>query len=198
MTTLETAESAPTEPAVVTTGSDPDVTTHRGTVTVQPPKWLSSTDHKIIGQLYLIGGLLGLLATIAVNVLIGIERIDGNSVEFDDVLSQLFDAQRVGLVFGAGIPLALALCVAIVPLQLGARSIAFPRLAALGFWLWFGGLVLNIVSLIANGGTLGGSSDMVDLFIASLAMMALGAIAAAVAIGTTVLTTRAPGMTMRR
>jgi heme/copper-type cytochrome/quinol oxidase subunit 1 len=198
MTTLETAESAPTEPAVVTTGPDPDVTTHRGTVTVQPPKWLSSTDHKIIGQLYLIGGLLGLLATIAVNVLIGIERIDGNSVELDDVLAQLFDAQRVGLVFGAGIPLALALCVAIVPLQLGARSIAFPRLAALGFWLWLGGLLLNIVSLIANGGTLGDSDDMVDLFIASLAVMALGATATAGSIATSVLTTRAPGVTMRR
>ena len=123
------------------------------TVTVQPPKWLSSTDHKIIGQLYLIGGLLGLLATIAINVLIGLERIDSDSVTFDDVLAQLFDAQHVGLVFGAGIPLALALCVAIVPLQLGCRSVAFPRLAALGFWLWFGGLILNVVSLIANGGT---------------------------------------------
>ncbi len=69
----------------------------------------------------------------------------------------MFDAQRVGLVFGAALPLALALCVAIVPLQLGARAIAFPRLATIGFWLWFGGLVLNIVSLVANGGTLGGS-----------------------------------------
>jgi cytochrome o ubiquinol oxidase subunit 1 len=198
MTTLETAEPAAPQAEPATPEPDPSVARHAGTVMVQPPKWLSSTDHKIIGQLYLIGGLLGLLATIAVNVIIGIERIDGDDIAFDDALSQLFDAQRVGLVFGTAIPLALALCVAMAPLQLGARSIAFPRLAALGFWMWFGGLVLNFVSLIANGGTLGGRGDMVDLFIASLALMALGATATAGSIATTVLTTRAPGMTMRR
>ena len=82
--------------------------------------------------------LPGLLATVVVNVIIGIERVDGGDVVFDDSVSQLFDAQRVGLVFGAALPLALALCVAIVPLQLGARAIAFPRLATIGFWLWFG------------------------------------------------------------
>ena len=166
--------------------------------TVQPPKWLSSTDHKIIGQLFLIGGLLGLLATVVVNVIIGIERVDGSDVTFDNSISQMFDAQRVGLVFGAALPLALALCVALVPLQLGARAIAFPRLASIGFWLWFGGLVLNIVALASDGGTLGESADMVDLFIASLGLMAVGVVAAAMSIGTTVLTTRAPGMTMRR
>jgi heme/copper-type cytochrome/quinol oxidase subunit 1 len=196
MTTLETAEPAPTVPEPATPVPDPRE--HPGSVMVQPPKWLSSTDHKIIGQLYLIGGLVGLLATIAINVIIGIERIDGDDIAFDDALFQLFDAQRVGLVFGAAVPLALALCVAIVPLQLGARAIAFPRLAALGFWMWLGGLILNDVSLVANGGTRGGSSDMVDLFIASLALMALGATATAGSIATTVLTTRAPGMTMRR
>ena len=198
MTTLETAEPAPPDDEVVASVHGTDAPSHHGTVTVQPPTWLSSTDHKIIGQLYLIGGLLGLLATVAVNVVIGFERIDGDSLSISDGIAQLFDAQRVGLVFGVAMPLALALCVAVVPLQLGARSIAFPRLAALGFWMWLGGLVLNIVSLIANGGSLGDSGDMVDLFLASLALMALGATVTAVAVGTTVLTTRAPGMTMRR
>ena len=198
MTTIETAEPAPTETEADASVPGTDASTHHGTVTMQPPKWLSSTDHKIIGQLFLIGGLLGLLATVVVNVIIGIERVDGSDIAFNDALSQLFDAQRVGLVFGAALPLALALCIAIVPLQLGARAIAFPRLASVGFWLWFGGLVLNIVSLAADGGTFGGSDDMVDLFIASLGLMAIGAVAAAMSIGATVLTTRAPGMTMRR
>jgi len=198
MTTIETAEPAPPESDDHASASGTGARPHHATVTVQPPKWLSSTDHKIIGQLFLIGGLLGLLATVVVNVIIGIERVDGGDVAFDDALSQLFDAQRVGLVFGTALPLALALCVAIVPLQLGARAIAFPRLATIGFWLWFGGLVLNIVALASDGGTLGGSDDMVDLFIASLGLMAVGAVATAMSIGATVLTTRAPGMTMRR
>ncbi len=198
MTTLETAEPAPPETVDAPAHGADGPSEHHGSVMVRPPQWLSSTDHKIIGQLFLVGGLLGLLATVVVNIVLGIERVDGADITFDDALAQLFDAQRVGLVFATALPLALALCIAVVPLQLGARSIAFPRLAAVGFWLWFGGLVLNIVSIAADGGTLGGTSDMVDLFIASLGLMAVGAVAAAMSIATTVLTTRAPGMTMRR
>ena len=198
MTTIETAEPAPPESDDHASAPGPEAHPHHGTVTVRPPMILSSTDHKIIGQLFLFGGLLGLLATVVVNVIVGIERVDGGDLTFDNSISQLFDAQRVGLVFGAALPLALALCIAVVPLQLGARAIAFPRLATLGFWLWFGGLVLNVVALASDGGTLGGSADMVDLFIASLGLMAIGAVAAAMSIGATVLTTRAPGMTMRR
>ncbi len=161
--------------------------------------WLTSTDSKRIGRLYLAGGVLGLLATAVVNVLLGVERIDGADAVLDEsAWAQLLDAQRIGLVFGAAVPLAMGLCLAIVPLQLGARSLAFPRLAAAGLWMWFGGLILNVVALANNGGTLGGDSDMVDLFIASLGLMAVGAAASAGALGTSVLTTRAPGMTMRR
>ncbi|HSP29045.1 MAG TPA: cbb3-type cytochrome c oxidase subunit I, partial [Ilumatobacteraceae bacterium] len=83
-------------------------------------------------------------------------------------------------------------------LQLGARSIAFPRLASTGFWMWFGGLVLTTIALIGNGGTLGGDGDAVDLFIAGLGLMAIGLTATAGAVATTIFTTRAPGMTMRR
>jgi heme/copper-type cytochrome/quinol oxidase subunit 1 len=150
--------------------------------------WLTSADSKRIGRLYLAGGGLGLLATAVVNVLLGVERIDGTDAVLDEsAWAQLLDAQRIGLVFGAAVPLAMGLCLALVPLQLGARSLAFPRLAAAGLWMWFGGLILNVIALANNGGTLGGDGDMVDLFIAS-----------AGALGTSVLTTRAPGMTMRR
>ena len=85
-------------------------------------------------------------------------------------LPQLFSAYRVGLVFGVVVPLLLGLAVAVVPLQLGARSLAFPRLAAAGFWTWLGGLVLVIVALANNGGPGGGDADMVDLFLAALAL----------------------------
>jgi len=161
--------------------------------------WLTSADHKIIGRLFVGGGALGLLGTIVVNIVLAVERTDGDSVVTDRAaLAQLIDAQRIGFVFGAALPLVTGLCLAVVPLQLGARSLAFARLAMLGFWLWFGGLVVSIVALARDGGTLGGDPDMVELFIGSMALMALGTLAAAVSIGTSVLTTRAPGMTMRR
>jgi heme/copper-type cytochrome/quinol oxidase subunit 1 len=159
----------------------------------------TSTDHKVIGRHYFAFGLAGLLAVIVVNVLLGIERVDGSDVALDaDVLAQLIDAQRVGLVFVVLAPLAMAMAVAFVPLQIGARSIAFPRLAFTGFWMWLGGAVLTIVALANNGGTLGGDSDMVDLFIAGIGLSAIGLTATAGSVATSILTTRAPGMTMRR
>ena len=100
--------------------------------------------------------------------------------------------------FGTALPLVAGLAIAVVPLQLGARAIAFPRLVAAGMYMWLGGFVLSIVSLINNGGFGGGNSDMVDLFLAAHGLMALGFTAVGVSLVTSVLTTRAPGMTMRR
>ncbi len=161
--------------------------------------WLTSSDHKKIGRILFGAGLLGLLVTIVANLLIAIERVDGGAAAFDsDSWAQLLGSQRVGLVFGTALPLAAGLAVAIVPLQLGARAIAFPRLVAAGTYMWLGGLILSFVSLLNNGGFGGGEGDMVDLFLAAHGLMALGLTAVGVSLVTSVLTTRAPGMTMRR
>jgi heme/copper-type cytochrome/quinol oxidase subunit 1 len=159
--------------------------------------WLTSADHKKIGRLFLGGGLLGLLGTVAINVILGIERSGIGNIN-DGAMAQILDAQRVGLVFGTLLPLAIGLCVAVVPMQLGARSLAFPRLAAAGFWMWAGGLTFSMIALVNNGGGLGGDPDMVDLFLGAHGLMAIGLAATGVSIATSVLTTRAPGMSMRR
>jgi heme/copper-type cytochrome/quinol oxidase subunit 1 len=159
--------------------------------------WLTSTDHKKIGRLFLGGGLLGLFGTIAINVILGIERSGIGNID-DNAIAQILDAQRVGLVFATLLPLAIGLCVAVVPMQLGARSIAFPRLAAAGLWMWAGGLILSMIALVNNGGGLGGDPDMVDLFLGAHGLMAIGLAATGVSIATSVLTTRAPGMSIRR
>jgi heme/copper-type cytochrome/quinol oxidase subunit 1 len=159
----------------------------------------TTTDHKVLGRHYLVTGLLGLLTVVVVNVLIGIERIDGTDSVLDvEIIPQLLDAQRVGLVFGVLLPLAMGIAVAFVPLQVGARSIAFPRLTAMGFWTWLFGAILTGTALVNNGGTLGGDGDMVGLFIVGIGAMAVGLAATAGAVATTILTTRAPGMTMKR
>lgn len=159
----------------------------------------TSADHKITGRLYLAGGLLGLVASVVINVMLNVERLDGvDTVLGYQILPQLVDAQRVGLVFATLLPLAMAACIAIVPIQLGSRSIAFPRLASTGFWMWFGGAILTVFALVNNGGTLGTDANAVDLFIVAIGLMAIGLTASAGAVATTILTTRAPGMTMRR
>ena len=119
--------------------------------------------------------LVALAGTAVVGALLGAERIDGADSLFDaDALPQLFVVFRVGLVYGALIPLLLGLAVAVVPLQVGARSLAFPRLAAAGFWAWLGGFVVVMVSLADNGGPGGGNAKMVDLFIAGHGLLVVG------------------------
>lgn len=161
--------------------------------------WTVTTDHKRIGRMYAGVGLLALAAAAVIGLLLGLERADeGNALLDADALLQVFQSYRVGLVFGAVAPLALGLAIAVVPLQLGARSIAFPRLALTGFYAWLGGLALTMSALGANGGIGGGDADAVDLFLAGHGLMILGLLASAGCVATSVLTSRAPGMTMRR
>lgn len=160
---------------------------------------VTSSDHKVIGRMFIGGSLLALLGGLALGVLLAIERTDGGSTLVDaGVLPQLFTAHRFALIYAVLLPLLLGIAIAIVPLQVGARALAFPRLAAAGFWTWLGGVVLVVVALAGNGGPLGGDADMVDLFLLGQALVAIGLTAAAGSIAATVLTTRAPGMRMRR
>jgi heme/copper-type cytochrome/quinol oxidase subunit 1 len=161
--------------------------------------WVTSADSKVTGAKLIGTSLTALVATAVMGTLLGLERVDGKDTLFDaGALPQMFVGFRIGLVFGVLVPLLLGIAVAIVPLQVGARSLAFPRLALAGFWTWLGGLVVVIVSLATNGGPGGGNAQMVDLFLSGLALLIAGVGAIAVALATTILTTRAPGMRLER
>jgi heme/copper-type cytochrome/quinol oxidase subunit 1 len=160
---------------------------------------LTASDHKVIGRLLIGSSLLGALIVGVLGFVLGLERIDGDGTLIEaSVLTQLFAGYRVGLVEAALLPLMLGICVAVVPLQVGARSLAFPRLAAAGFWAWFSGITLVIVALANNGGPSGGNADMVSLYLGANALALVGLTAIAVTVATSVLTTRAPGMRMKR
>ena len=161
--------------------------------------WLTTTDHKHIGRLYIGTGALAFLASAVVALLLGIERISPTREMLDvNSLTQLFSLQRFGFTYLALVPLLLGVGLAIVPLQVGSRSLTFPRLAAAGFWAWFIGAVLAVYALVNNGGPNGGNPRFVDLFTLSVALVAAGLLFGAVSLVTTILTTRAPGMNMRR
>jgi heme/copper-type cytochrome/quinol oxidase subunit 1 len=191
MTTIDTRPNAVT---TETAAPQPTLLTHIGS-------WVTSSDHKRIGRLWMGGGLLGVLAAAALGLLISVERVysgTGTVVLPSASIPQFVQAFRFLLLEGALLPLALGLALAVVPLQLGARAAAFPRLALGGFWAWAVGLVLLIVALF-NGGRIGGSDiDMVGLHLLAHALIVMGVLAAAASVATSVLTTRAPGMTMRR
>jgi heme/copper-type cytochrome/quinol oxidase subunit 1 len=194
MSTLDTRPELLTAPA----GSSDAGLATRGAV-AHLGTWVTSADHTIIGRLFVGFSMVALLATALLNALLGAERIDGDGTLVDEgAVVQLFAAQRVGMLFAVLAPLLLGVAIAIVPLQLGARALAFPRLAMAGFWTWLAGVVLVIVSLVNNGGPGGGNPDMVDLFLAAHALLVIGLAAAAVSVATSVLTTRAPGMRLGR
>lgn len=162
--------------------------------------WLTSADHKHVGRLFIGIGLVGLLGGLVLAVLVAAERIDADAYQIlgAETVNQVLAAARLLLTFGGVVPLVLGLAVAIVPLQLGSRAISFPRVAASGFWMWFTGLGLAVAAIIGNGGPAGGESEMVDLYLAAVIVMALGLAMVALSIATTGLTSRAPGMGLLR
>ena len=162
-------------------------------------EWITTTDHKRIGRLYIGASALGFVSAAVVALLLGIERISPTREMLAvGSLSQLFALQRFGFTYLVLVPALLGVALAIVPLQVGSRALALPRLAAAGFWTWLIGAALAIVALANNGGPSGSNPRFVDMFTLAVALVAAGLLAGAVALTTTILTTRAPGMNMRR
>jgi cytochrome o ubiquinol oxidase subunit 1 len=162
--------------------------------------WITTGDHKRIGRLYAGFALLFGLATAAVGALLSLERVDESSkvVLQADSIAQLFSLYRYALIYLVGLPLLLGVAIAVVPLQVGARGISFPRAAAMSFWMWLVGGGLMIGAYAANGGPGGGDSQAVSLFLVSLIMVLVALVTAGVCLTTTVLTGRAPGMKLEQ
>jgi len=161
--------------------------------------WVTTTDHKRIGRLFLAISTLAFLEAVVVAALLAVERIDIDSTMLDmGSLTQLFSLYRFEFTYLVLAPAAVGVALAIVPLQVGARSLVFPRLALAGFWTWFIGADLAIYALLRNGGPGGGNARFVDLFTLAMALVMAGLIAAAGSVAATVLTNRTPGMTLRR
>ena len=171
----------------------------QGAFVASVAEWVTTTDHKRLGRLHLGVGALAALASLVVAALVAFERIDATSVSLElGGLTQMFSLARFGLTYLVMLPLVVGLALAIVPLQLGARSLSFPRLAATGFWLWLIGGVLAVVAIAANGGPNGGNRRFVDLFSLSAGLVMLGLLASLGCLAASIMTTRAPGMNMRR
>ncbi len=117
--------------------------------------WILSTDHKRIGLLYLVS----ILAFFAVGVLVGflmrIEQISmGPTIMQAQTYNALFTLHGVIMIFLfiiPGIPAAFGNF--FLPLQIGARDVAFPRLNLLSWWLYITGALLALLSLFTGGGT---------------------------------------------
>jgi cytochrome c oxidase subunit 1 len=175
--------------------------------------WLSTTDHKIIGHLYLITSfgfflIAGLMAMIMRIQLFGPD----NHVVSDQQYNELFTMHGTIMLLLFATPLFVGFANEIFPLQIGAPDVAFPRLNLLSYYMFlFGGLIL-LASFLTPGGAaafgwyaytpltsavyspgVGG-----DLWIMGLTLSGLGTILSGVNFITTIICMRAPGMTMFR
>ena len=164
---------------------------------------LSTGDHLTIGQMYVAFSLLLSGLALALGMLLGIEQadIDGGFGVFANAneLFQVFGLYRTTLILCGLVPLFLGLATVVVPRQLGASSVAFPRAAAAAFWTWLVGAIAHIAATFSYGGL--GSFEAgaargqsVELTVLSLGMIGLGLLVGTGVVFTTLVTQRPAGM----
>ncbi|TXK36155.1 cytochrome c oxidase subunit I [Nonomuraea sp. C10] len=175
--------------------------------------WLSSTDHKVIGYLYLITSFGFFLVAGVMALVVRAELAQpGLQLVSNEQYNQLFTMHGAIMLLLFATPLFAGFANVIMPLQIGSPDVAFPRLNMVSYWLFlFGGLIAVSGFLTPGGAAAFGwfaytplssviSSPGVggDLWIMGFALSGLGTILGAVNFVTTVIGMRAPGMTMFR
>ncbi len=178
--------------------------------------WVATVDHKKIGILYLwsstmffvVGGTLALLMRVQL-------AEPGNHFLSPAMYNQIFTMHGTTMVFLVAVPALVGFANYMVPLMIGARDMAFPRLNALGFWVQlFGGLMLYFS--FATGGVNGGAPAVgwfayaplsetaysygsgVDYWILGLLGIGVGTLSAGINLITTIICLRTAGMSIRR
>lgn len=159
--------------------------------------WLSTSDHKRIGRLFVGTSLVFLLTAAVLTVLLWIERLNsGADLLKNDTFPQVFTLQGEVLALLFVVPFFLGLATYLVPLQVGSPEIAFPRGSATAFWGYLVGAGLLVAAYAADGGITGTTPTSVDLYLLSLLLLVASLSLGAISVVTTVLTMRAPGMTL--
>ncbi|MDR6552095.1 cytochrome c oxidase subunit I [Paenibacillus qinlingensis] len=182
--------------------------------------WLTTVDHKKIGILYLLAGgfffLVGGLEAILIRIQLA---YPDQHIFIGDSFNQLTTMHGTTMIFFAAMPVIFAFMNAIVPLQIGARDVAFPFVNSLGFWLFFAGGVLMNTSWFLGGApdggwtgyaplssitdaswgqTLEGNLRGTDFYVLGLQIAGIGTLIGGINFLVTIINMRAPGLTYMR
>ncbi|MGM9986643.1 MAG: cytochrome c oxidase subunit I [Bacillaceae bacterium] len=172
--------------------------------------YLTTVDHKKIAHLYLGAGafffLIGGLEAMFIRIQLA---TPDNKFLVGDLYNQVLTMHGTTMIFLAAMPLVFGFMNAVMPLQIGARDVAFPFLNSLGFWLFFlGGIFVNMGWFLggaANAGwtsyaslALADTSHGVDFYILGLQIAGLGSLIGGINFLVTIVNMRAPGMTYMR
>ncbi|MDN0084764.1 cytochrome o ubiquinol oxidase subunit I [Crenobacter sp. SG2305] len=178
-------------------------------------EWFTSIDHKKIGIMYIVLGLVMMLRGFADALMMRAQQAIsfGHSLGYlpPEHYNQIFTAHGVIMIFFVAMPLITGIMNFVMPLQIGARDVAFPFLNNFSFWMTVSGAVLVMLSLFvgefARTGWLAypplsdivASPDAgVDYYIWALQIAGVGTLLSGINLLTTIIKMRAPGMTLMR
>jgi cytochrome c oxidase subunit I len=174
--------------------------------------WCSHVDHKSIARRYLVTAFVYFLfgGTLAALMRLQLSRPD-NALIGPDLYNQLFTTHGTTMMFLFAVPVMQALGIYFVPLMVGARGIAFPRLVAFSYWMYLFGGIFLILSFALNAGpdvgwfsypplaeALYSPSKRADVWAQLITFTEVASLATAVSLITTAFKLRAPGMTLNR
>ena len=176
-------------------------------------RMLGTTDHKLIGRMYLVTSLV-FFAIGGVMALLMRAELARPGMQFLTLeqYNQLFTMHGTIMLLLFATPIVFAFANLVLPLQIGSPDVAFPRLNAFSYWLFLFGGIMVLVGFLTPGGAadegwtmysplnneINGPGSGTDLWIIGLVIAGLGTILGGVNMVTTVITLRAPGMTMFR
>ncbi len=172
--------------------------------------WMTTVDHKKIGILYLFGGLFFFVVGGIEAMLIRLQLLTpNNDLVSAGVFNELITMHGTTMIFLAAMPILFGFMNYIMPLQIGARDVAFPFLNSLGFWMFiFGGLFLNLSWFIGQVPDAGWTSYTslaitseghgMDFYAIGLQIAGGGTLIAGINFLVTIINMRAPGMTYMR
>ncbi|MFM7809362.1 MAG: cbb3-type cytochrome c oxidase subunit I, partial [Planctomycetota bacterium] len=181
--------------------------------------WAITVDHKKLGVMYIVAGLLFFVVAGLEATAMRVQLIKPlNDLLTPQGFNQMFTMHGTTMVFLVGMPILLGAGNYLVPLMIGARDMAFPRLNAFGFWLFIFGALLLYFSWIAGDGLYGagGAPDVgwfayspltsktfsrgnsTDYWILGIMVSGFGSMTTAINFMATILCMRCPGMTLMR
>ncbi|HLN27052.1 MAG TPA: cytochrome c oxidase subunit I [Gemmataceae bacterium] len=172
--------------------------------------WVTTVDHKKIGIMYVLMAIVFLIIAGCEAMVIRAQLFwPRNNLVGPDTFNQLFTMHGTTMVFFMGMPILIGLGNYLVPLMIGARDMAFPRLNAMGFWATFFGGLLVYFSFATGGAPAIGwfayapltertfaRSQATDLWALGLIVSGVGTTTAGINFLATILGMRAPGMTL--
>ncbi|MED4204845.1 cytochrome aa3 quinol oxidase subunit I [Neobacillus mesonae] len=175
-------------------------------------EWLTTVDHKRIGIMYLISALIMLFRGGVDAIMLRAQlAVPDNKLLDPQHYNEVFSTHGVIMVMFMAMPFIFAFMNYVVPLQIGARDVAFPRLNALSFWLFFFGAMLFNISFVIGGSPDAGWTSYFPLagndfsshvgtnyYMMAIQISGIGSLMTGINMITTIFKMRAPGMTLMK